>query len=130
MQRRHYADVCCAFKVHIGLVLSAHLLVYHEVKTTLSPDMISVTRPCADHPIEAHEFVLEHAKVAFNVKTSNKQHLLVIYSQTKSKILSFGANNPILQTRCKFFCIKYGSFVSPLILSYYFVVHSPANVSS
>ena len=60
IQRRHFADVRCAFKVHIGLVLGAHLLVYHEVKTTSSPDMISVTRPCADHPIKAHEFVLEH----------------------------------------------------------------------
>ena len=58
IQRRHYADVRCAFKVHIGLVLSAHLLFHHEVKTTLSPEMISVTRPCADHYNEAHVIVL------------------------------------------------------------------------
>ena len=62
--------------------------------------MVSVTRPCADHPIKAHEFVLEHVKVAFNVKTSKKQHLLVFLYKTKSKqnkSIEFRGQNPILQ---------------------------------
>ena len=65
-------DAPTAFKVCIALVLREHLLRDHEVKTTSSPDMISVTWACADHLAKAHEFVLEHVKFAFNVSTPSK----------------------------------------------------------